>query len=44
MMNVIEKAMITVKDWIEFYLDNSTASEKTKNKIRSFIDYICKVK
>ena len=42
-MNIIEKAMISVIDWIEFYLDNSTASEKTKTKIRSFIDYICKV-
>ena len=43
-MNIIEKIMASVRDWTEFYLNNSTASEKTKNKIISFIDYICKVK
>lgn len=43
-MNMIEKLMISIREWVEFYLYNSTVSEKTKDKVRSLLDSICKVK
>ena len=42
MMNVIEKMMISIKDWVEFYLDNSTLPDRTKDKIRSFMNLLVK--
>ena len=41
-MNAIEKMIISIKDWVEFYLDNSTLSDRTKDKIKSFINSLCK--
>ena len=39
-MNIIEKTMASIKDWVEFYFDNSTLSESTKDKIKAFINSI----
>lgn len=39
-MNAIEKMMVSIKDWVEFYLDNSTLSEQTKDRIKIFINKI----
>lgn len=40
-MNIIEKMILSVKEWIEFYLDNSTLPDRTKDKIRSFVNNLC---
>ena len=39
-MNIIEKTFESVKERIEFYLDNSTLSEQKKDRIRQFIKRI----
>lgn len=39
-MNIIEKTIINIKEWIEFYLDNSTLSEQTKDRIKISINKI----
>jgi len=40
-MNAIEKMMASIKDWVEFYLDNSTLPEQTKDKIRRLMNSMC---
>ncbi|MDF1533676.1 MAG: hypothetical protein P1P69_04135 [Methanosarcinaceae archaeon] len=41
---MINKMMMSIKGWVEFYLDKSVLSEQTKDSIRKFIVRIAEPK